>query len=111
MSCMNCNKETSGTNVFCEECLQAMEAYPVEKGTPIVIPPLSSPAVSKKQPSHRYASADDQMAAARRRTRRLARWLIFVSMLLMLAVFALVYILMFGVPDFIFGLAAPVFIA
>ena len=76
-----------------------MEGYPVQKGTPVIIPPQPSPAVPKKQTTRHFASADDQLATAKRTSRRLTLALIIVSMLLVLATAALVYIFLYGVPD------------
>ncbi len=102
MSCLNCNRETTGTNVFCEQCQQAMEEYPVQKGTPVTIPVQPSPIVPKRQVSHRFASAEEQLDAAQRITRRLAIALIFSSLLLLAAAGAIVYLALFGMPDFLF---------
>lgn len=101
MNCMNCNRETVGTNVFCEYCQQAMEGFPVPKGTPVIIPNTPSPTASRKQPTHLYASADEQLNITRRTVRFLARSLIFTSVLLILAVAALAYIAIFGLPAFL----------
>jgi hypothetical protein len=98
---MNCNRETVGTNVFCEHCQQAMEGFPVPKGTPVIIPNTPSPAASRKQSTHLYASADEQLNITKRTVRFLARSLIFTSVLLILAVAALAYIAIFGLPAFL----------
>ena len=101
MSCMNCNRETTGTNVFCEECQQAMEGFPVPKSTPVTIPIAPSPAAPKKQVTHMYAFADAQLETSDRNVRRLFRCLIVTSILLLLAVAALAYIVIFGLPPFL----------
>lgn len=38
MPCIKCGKDTVDKNVFCPECLEQMEAYPVKPGTPVLIP-------------------------------------------------------------------------
>ena len=102
MNCMNCNRETEGTNVFCDQCQQEMVDYPIPKGTPVTIPITPSPvATPKKQTTHLYASADEQLNASKRLVRRLTRDLIFTSILLILAVAALAYIIIFGLPPFL----------
>ena len=101
MSCMNCNRETTGTNVFCEECQQAMEGFPIPKGTPVTIPVAPSPVAPKKQMTHMYAIAVEQLNASDRIVRRLFRSLIFVSLVALLAVAALAYIIIFGLPPFL----------
>ncbi len=101
MNCMNCNRETVGTNVFCEHCQQAMEGFPVPSGTPVIIPSAPSSVAPKKQATHLYASADEQLNISERTVRYLARSLIFTSVLLILAVAALAYIAVFGLPAFL----------
>ena len=101
MSCLNCNRETTGTNVFCEQCQQAMVDFPVPKGTPVTILIQPTPVVSKKQTSHRFASAEDQLAAAHRTSRCLAVGLILSSILLLAAAAAIVYLALYGMPDFL----------
>ena len=110
MSCMNCNRETTGTNVFCEQCQLEMEGYPIPKGTPVIIPTAPSPVAPKKQISYMHASAEEQLTISQRTVRRLTRSLVFTSLLLILAVAALSYIIIFGVPAFLLS-AAPISIA
>ena len=53
-NCIKCGKELSTTKVFCQECLEIMEKYPVATGTPIVLHPRSAAvqkAPVKKKPS------------------------------------------------------------
>ena len=38
MKCMRCGVETSGRQVFCNDCLSVMEQYPINPGTPIHLP-------------------------------------------------------------------------
>lgn len=108
MSCLNCNKETTGTDVFCAQCQAAMEDYPIPRGTPVTIPVQPSPVASKKQVAHHFASAEDQLIVAQRTARRLAFSLIFVSILLILAAGALVYLSIFGVPNFLLHASATI---
>ena len=108
MSCLNCKKETTGTAVFCEACLQAMEAYPVEKGTPIVIPVQPSPVQVKKQSHERLGSLEENLSISRRTARRLAGILVIMSFVLLLLFVALVYIITYGVPDFLRDIRIPV---
>ena len=35
MKCLKCGKDTDKETVFCNECLQSMEEYPVKPGTAI----------------------------------------------------------------------------
>lgn len=107
MSCLNCNKDTVGTAVFCEECLQAMEAYPIEKGTPVVIPVQPSPVLQKKQSRELFGSLEENLSITRRTARRLAGALVIMSLLLLLLSITLIYICVYGVPDFVHTIRLP----
>ncbi len=50
MNCIKCGRELSDTQVFCPQCLEQMEQYPVKPGTPVLLPPTrpSSPSGGKK---------------------------------------------------------------
>jgi len=101
MSCLNCNRETVGKAVFCEQCQQEMEDYPIPKGTPVVILAQPSPAPVKKQTGHLLGSLEDEFLLSKRIVRRLATaWAISLPFLI-LAIAALVYVGMFGVPAFV----------
>ena len=107
MSCLNCKKDTTGTAVFCEECLQAMEAYPVEKGTPAIIYTQPSPVAQKKQTRELFGSLEENLFITRRTARRLAGALVVMSVLLLLLTAALIYIYIYGVPDFMRNIQTP----
>ena len=38
MNCVKCGREIENDQVFCQTCLEAMEAYPVKPGTVVHIP-------------------------------------------------------------------------
>lgn len=38
MKCIKCGKDTSGSAVFCDECLDDMARHPVKRGTPLILP-------------------------------------------------------------------------
>ena len=99
MSCLNCNRETVGKAVFCEQCQQEMEAYPIPKGTPVVIPAQPSPIQPKKQSNHLFGSLEDQFLLSKRTARRLAFAFSFTLLLLVIAIGVLVYLWMYGMPD------------
>ena len=99
MSCLNCNRETDGKAVFCEQCLLEMEGYPVPKGTPVVIPAQPLPPSLRKQSTHLFGSMEDQFLLSKRTARRLACAFSITLLLLLVAVGALVYLWMFGMPD------------
>lgn len=39
MNCIKCGRETGEDQVFCQQCLEEMETYPVKPGTAVHIPP------------------------------------------------------------------------
>lgn len=41
MNCIKCGRELHGAQVFCGECQQNMELYPVKPGTPVHLPAQS----------------------------------------------------------------------
>ncbi len=99
MNCLNCNRETEGKAVFCEQCQQEMEGYPIPQGTPVIIPVQPSPAPPKKQSNHLFGSMEDQFLLSKRTARRLAFAFSFTLLLLIIAIGALAYLWMFGMPD------------
>ena len=107
MSCLNCNKDTTGTAVFCDECLKEMEAYPVEKGTPAIIPVQPSPLAQKKQGRELFGSIEENLYVSRRTARRLAGALLIMTTLFLLSVAALVYVYIYGIPDFLNNIQLP----
>ena len=104
MSCLNCKKDTVGTAVFCDECLKAMEAYPVEKGTPALIPTQPSPTAQKRQGRELFGSLEENLYISRRTARRLATALTIMTTLLLLLIAALIYVCVHGVPDFLYNI-------
>lgn len=89
MYCLKCGKDTTGEQVFCDSCLQAMEAYPVKPGTPVNLPNKKSNTDPKKT-SHRKRpmTADEQIANLAKHLRR-SRFLGLILAVLLLAASAL----------------------
>ena len=48
MYCIKCGRETNSERVFCDECLESMEQYPVKPGTSVHLPKKSLPPQEKK---------------------------------------------------------------
>ena len=82
MICLKCGKETIDENVFCQDCLQIMELYPVKPDTPVHL--LQRPARStEKQPSHKKeVSPQDTVKQLRLLVRCLAAVIAVLSVLL-----------------------------
>lgn len=71
MHCLKCGKDTSGEQVFCDRCLQAMEAYPIKPGTAVNLPKKQTGPDAKK-PVHRKRplTTDEQIAVLHKHLRR-----------------------------------------
>lgn len=97
MRCLNCNSETVDEQVFCNRCLEAMEGYPVAKGTPVIIPVQPSPvATPKKQVTQLLGTVEEQLQLAKAATRRLRAAAFFLALLLLGATGLLVYFTITG---------------
>lgn len=79
-NCIKCGKELSATKVFCEECLEVMERYPVPSGTPIFLNPRG--AAVKKAPGKKKLSPEEQVLKLKRRIKQLTTALVIVTILL-----------------------------
>ena len=82
MNCMKCGRETVDEQVFCTNCLEEMEKYPVRPGTVILLPrhkeEARKPMVKKKAPP----SLEEQVKMLKKLVRRLAAILILLLLLL-----------------------------
>lgn len=83
-NCIKCGKELSTTRVFCEECLEVMERYPVPSGTPIFLNPRGTTA--KKSPGKKKLSPEEQVVKLKRRIKQLTAALVITTILLGAAV-------------------------
>ena len=62
MNCMKCGRETVGDAVFCEDCLDHMERYPVPANTLVYVPTEKDRAAVKKQIAARpVLTAEEQI--------------------------------------------------
>lgn len=107
MSCLNCNRDTVGTAVFCDDCLNEMKKHPVEKGTPAIIPVQPSPTVQKKQNLELLGSMGETLSISRRTVRRMGRLIAVMALLLLLLGGLLAYILLVDIPDFLRDIHLP----
>ena len=75
MTCMKCGQEISDDQVFCQECLDVMDKYPVKPGTVVLLP-----RVSQSQPKfhrrHPVIPPEEQIHALKKRVRGLVLALI-----------------------------------
>ena len=84
MQCMKCGKDTPAEQIFCDDCLQAMEAYPIKPGT-VVNLPRQRTSVELKKTVHRkrILTADEQIANLQKHLRhaRILAWLLAILLL------------------------------
>ena len=68
MYCLKCGKDTGSAQIFCDECLQSMEKYPVKPGTPIH---LHQREARKAAPRKHVMPLDVQVSHLQHKVRRL----------------------------------------
>ena len=90
MNCIKCGRKIKDRQVFCEECLAIMEAYPVKPGTPIQLPPPPKHTPPAKANKRRPKKPEEQLA----QLRISVRWLSVAFLVAMLAFLAMVFMLL-----------------
>ena len=95
MNCVKCGKKTEGKDVFCPECLETMQRYPVNPGTKVHIPARPEPAERKQTKSRKEKSSEEQIAALQRRV----RWLMMVIVGLIVALAVTVGMLVYQMNE------------
>lgn len=83
MYCLRCGRETPDSKVFCNNCLDSMEDYPVKPGQPIVLPNRSVPQPVKKSRRAKPMNNEELLDSLRRQL-KLAGRLWFVTLLLLM---------------------------
>lgn len=82
MNCLKCGRETDEKQVFCEQCLQEAEKYPVKPGTTIYIPSAPvRPEEKKVSRTPRIIPPEEQI----HRLRRTLKALLWVLSALLIA--------------------------
>ena len=76
MNCMKCGRKTENEQVFCQDCLQVMEKFPVRPGTVVLLPRRREPSVIKKSIKRHVPSAEEQVKILRKRVMKLTLLLI-----------------------------------
>ena len=72
MFCLKCGKETKGEQVFCDSCLQVMDAYPVRSDTPIHLPNREAHPSKKQVHRKKAIPLEEQIQQLKGTNRRLA---------------------------------------
>lgn len=71
MNCLKCGKETEENQVFCNDCRQIMENYPVKPGTAVYLPHRDPAAQERKMARHRELTPEETLS----QMRGIIRWL------------------------------------
>lgn len=66
MNCMKCGREMEQEAVFCQECLQEMQKYPVQPGAVVLLPRHRESSIIKKAPKRHLPSAEEQVVTLRK---------------------------------------------
>ena len=70
MNCVKCGREIGEDQVFCGQCLDEMEKYPVKPGTAVHIPTRAPREEVKKQPKRKLAlSPSEQIQRLQKKVR------------------------------------------
>lgn len=67
MQCMKCGREIPVGQVFCRECLDDMERYPVKPGTPVLLPSRKTEPIFKKVPRRKMLTPTEEVHILKRR--------------------------------------------
>ena len=82
MNCIKCGRELRDEQVFCYECQEGMENYPVKPGTPVQLPVRSLlPETKPKTPKGRNSLSPEIRLRRMRTTVRLLILALVVSLL------------------------------
>ena len=101
MSCLKCGKKTAEAQVFCDSCLEGMDAYPVKPDIYIQLPNRPD-LVQPKKSSRKRRAPEEQVVALSRRNRKLVAAVVLLSLLLCAAGVAL-YLLITSPADLELG--------
>ena len=89
MNCMKCGRKIPDEQVFCDKCLEQMEAYPVKPGTVVQLPTQTS--ALPKKPVRRVLPLEEQNKLLKKYIFRLWGALIFTIVLLIGAIWVAIY--------------------
>ena len=71
MGCLKCGREIDGKQVFCDGCLEVMDANPVRPGTLVLLPKHKPQATAKKQSRKRALPPEEQVLHLKKALRRM----------------------------------------
>lgn len=95
MGCMKCGRKVEETRLFCPECMQEMENYPVDPNTIVRLPARQNTSVAKKksQRRRRFWSSENQIEILRARVKVLTGALIVMFLCFLLTVGMVIWLL------------------
>lgn len=101
MYCLKCGKDTKGEQIFCDACLQVMDAYPVKSDTPIHLPKRNNQQASPKKqtPRKKTISPEEQVQQLKAANRRLLLTVLSLIVALGICVGTLAYCLLNPQPQ------------
>ncbi len=91
MNCLKCGKETQDTQVFCPDCLQIMEQYPIAPETVIHLPKRTSGTTEKTPSRRRDLSTAETISQLQGMIRWLTATVAILSLLLCIVAGLLLY--------------------
>ena len=97
MQCLKCGRDTESEQVFCNDCLQFMKAYPVKPGTAVQLPKRSVAEEPKKRARRRALSPEEQVAQLRMALHRIIAAAVFL--LAALAIVTAMYVYEISLPN------------
>ncbi len=94
MNCIKCGKDTKSEHIFCQQCLDGMDKYPVKPDVHVQLPNRPATPSQKRSGKKRILlTTDEQVVALQKRTRRMAVWIAMLCLLLGAAAATIVHIL------------------
>lgn len=83
MNCVKCGREAPENRLFCDECVEEMEKYPVKPDAVVLLPPVNSTA-AKKKPVRKKAvlTPEEQVKKLKSRVRVLAALVLILSLMM-----------------------------
>ena len=93
MQCMKCGRKIKDNQVFCEECLNIMDTYPVKPGTPIQLPTPSKTSLPTKPNRRKSLKPEEQIQRQKLTIRRLTLALILAILAFLVALAAIFWML------------------
>ena len=93
MKCLRCGRETEGEQIFCDHCLESMEAYPVKPGTAIQLPRRAAEPSVKKNRKHRKKrklSPEEKLQRSQKVIRRMTISIVVLALALTASIVMLI---------------------